>query len=81
MPLIEEVVKNPAEIWENDNGSRTYLASFIDIHQPGKKYTVAFTQEEDNTVLKTYFINERITENKRKGKRLWQKEQPDTLGT
>lgn len=63
LPLIEEVIKNPAEIWENDNGSRTYLANFIDMHQPGKKYTIAFTQEEDNTVLKTYFINERITEN------------------
>ena len=72
LPLIEEVVKNPAEIWQNENGSRTYLASVVDPYKPkGKKYTVAFTQTADNTVLETYFINERITENKRTGERLW----------
>lgn len=72
LPLIEEVVKKPAEIWQNENGSRTYLASVVDPYKPkGKKYTVAFTQTADNTVLETYFINERITENKRTGERLW----------
>lgn len=74
LPLIEEVVKNPAEIWENDNGSHTYLASVIDPYRPkGKSYTVAFTQSKDNTVLETYYINDRITSNKRTGKQLWPK--------
>lgn len=82
LPLIEEVVKNPAEIWQNENGSRTYLTSVVDPYKPkGKKYTVAFTQTADNTVLETYFINERITENKRTGERLWPARQPDMPGT
>lgn len=74
LPLIEEVVKNPAEIWENPNGSRTYLSSVVNPYQPnGKSYTVAFTQSADNTVLETYHINDRITSNKRQGKQLWPK--------
>jgi len=72
LPLIEEVVKNPAEIWQNDNGSRTYLASVVDPYRSkGKSYTVAFTQTADHTVLETYYNNERITDNKRTGKKLW----------
>ena len=74
LPLIEEVVKNPAEIWENANGSRTYLASVVDPWRAnGKSYTVAFTQSVDNTVMETYHINDRITSNKRQGKQLWPK--------
>ena len=74
LPLIEEVVKNPAEIWENPNGSRTYLSSVVNPYQPnGKSYTVAFTQSADNTVLETYHINDRISFNKRQGKQLWPK--------
>ncbi len=72
LPLIEEVVKNPAEIWENNNGSRTYLASVIDPYrQNGKSYTVAFTQEKDNTVLETYHLNSNNAAGKRKGKQLY----------
>jgi hypothetical protein len=79
LPLIEEVVKNPAEIWENEKGSRTYLASFIDIHQLGKKYTIAFTQEEDNTVIKTYWPESKQIGTKRNGKKIY--ERADASGT
>ena len=72
LPLIEEVVKNPAEIWENENGSRTYLASVLDPYrQNGKSYTVAFTKAADNTTLETYHIGSTSIGSKRKGKQLY----------
>lgn len=82
LPLIEEVVKNPAEIWQNENGSRTYLASVVDPYKPkGKSYTVAFTQAADNTVLETYWPNTNSAHSKRKGEQLWPKGQADASGT
>lgn len=74
LPLIEEVVKNPAEIWENPNGSRTYLSSVVNPYQPnGKSYTVAFTQSADNTVLETYFLDSKQVGLKREGKKLYER--------
>lgn len=82
LPLIEEVVKNPAEIWQNENGSRTYLASVVDPYKPkGKSYTVAFTQTADNTVLETYWPDTNSAHSKRKGEQLWPKRQADASGT
>ena len=82
LPLIEEVVKNPAEIWQNENGSRTYLASVVDAYKPkGKSYTVAFTQTADNTVLETYWPNTNSAHSKRKGEQLWPKRQADASDT
>lgn len=82
LPLIEEVVKNPAEIWQNENGSRTYLASVVDPYKPkGKSYTVAFTQTADNTVLETYWPDTNSAHSKRKGEQLWPKGQADASDT
>lgn len=82
LPLIEEVVKNPAEIWQNENGSRTYLASVVDPYKPkGKSYTVAFTQTADNTVLETYWPDTNSAHSKRKGEQLWPKRQADASDT
>ncbi len=82
LPLIEEVVKNPAEIWENEDGSRTYLASVLDPYKPkGKSYTVAFTQSEDNTILKTYYPETKSPSSKQTGKQLWPRTPAVTSGT
>lgn len=82
LPLIEEVVKNPAEIWQNENGSRTYLASVVDPYKSkGKSYTVAFTQTADNTVLETYWPDTNSAHSKRKGEQLWPKRQADASDT
>lgn len=79
LPLIEEVIKDPAEIWEKADGSRTYLASVIDNHNRGKKYTVAFTQAENNTVLETYWPESKQIGSKREGKMIY--ERADAPGT
>lgn len=71
LPLIEEVIKNPAEIWEDENGKRTYLASVIAPYQQGKSYTVAFTQDKDNTVIETYYPKSNNAVRKRIGKLVW----------
>lgn len=72
LPLIVEVVKNPAEIWEDEKGKRTYLASVIDPYDTQKRYTVAFTQDEDNTVIETYWTDSKQIEAKRVGKKLYE---------
>lgn len=71
LPLIEEVVKNPAEIWEADDGKRTYLASVIAPYKKGKSYTVAFTYSNDNSVIETYWTESNQIGNKRAGKKLY----------
>lgn len=82
LPLIEEVVKKNAEIWENPNGSRTYLASVVDPWRAnGKSYTIAFTQSSDNTVLETYFPNSNNAEQKRQGKQLYPQKPTVAPGT
>lgn len=80
--MIKEVVKDSAEIWQNENGSRTYLASVVDPYKPKvKNYTVAFTQTADNTVLETYWPDTNSAHSKRKGEQLWPKKQADAPGT
>ncbi len=81
LPLIKEVVKNPAEIWEQENGKRTYLASVISSFERGKRYTVAFTRVDDNLVLETYFPNSNSIGSKRAGKLLWSKKTAVVSGT
>ena len=82
LPLIKEVIKNPAEIWENANGSRTYLASVLDPYKEnGKSYTVAFTKTEDNTTLETYHLESNSIGSKREGKLLYAQKRADASGT
>lgn len=71
LPLIEELIKNPAEIWEDENSKRTYLSSVIDLYQQGKRYIVAFTYDDDNSVIETYWTESNQIENKRVGKKLY----------
>ncbi len=82
LPLVEKVINTPAEIWEDDRGARTYLASVLEPHrQKGKSYMIAFTQSEDNSVLETYRNTERISKSKRTGKRVYPQGPPDVPGT
>lgn len=82
LPLIQMVLRDPAEIWEESNGSRTYLASVLDPYKPkGRTYAVAFTMADDNTTLETYFPNSRSVVGKRRGKQLWPKKPADVSGT
>jgi hypothetical protein len=74
LPLIKEVVKNPAEIWEKEDESRTYIAGFIDPYITGKKYAIAFTQAKDNTIIETYWANAEKVNKKRAGKLLFSKD-------
>ena len=71
LPLIEEVVKNPAEIWEDEDGKHTYLASVINPHKQGKSYTVVFTYSNDNSVIETYWTDSKQIRKKRVGKNLY----------
>lgn len=73
LPLIKEVVKNPAEIWEKEDASRTYIAGFIDPYITGKKYAIAFTQAKDNTIIETYWADAEKVNKKRAGKLLFSK--------
>ena len=82
LPFIEEVVKNPAEIWQNENGSRTYLAASFDPYQEAsRRYVVAFTTSSDNTVLETYHLNSTSISGKRKGKLIYEAGRADAPGT
>ncbi len=79
LPLIEQVVKDPAEIWESEKGGRTYLASVINPYKPGKTYTVAFTKNEDNSTLETFWTESTQIGSKRKGEKIY--ERADAPGT
>jgi phage gp29-like protein len=81
LPLIKEVVQKPAEIWEQENGKRVYLASVISPYEPGKKYTIAFSRIDDNLVIETYFPNSNSIGSKRTGKLLWSKRTAVVSGT
>ena len=81
LPLIKQVVANPAEIWENKDGSRTYLASVINPYERGKKYTIAFTQAKNNTTIETYWPEADKVNKKRAGKLLFSEKRPDASGT
>lgn len=81
LPLIKEVVQNPAEIWEQENGKRVYLASVISPYEPGKKYTIAFSRVDDNLVIETYFPNSNSIGSKRTGKLIWSKKTAVVSGT
>ena len=81
LPLIKEVVQNPAEIWEQENGKRFYFASVISLYEPGKKYTIVFSRVDDNLVIETYFPNSNSVGSKRTGKLLWSKKTAVVSGT
>ncbi len=81
LPLIKQVVEKPAEIWENKDGSRTYLASVIDPYKSGKKYTIVFTQAKDNTTIETYWPEADKVNKKRAGKLLFSEKRPDASDT
>ena len=81
LPLIKEVIKNPAEIWENEDKSRTYLASVVDPYRPGKRFTIVFTQKEDNSIVESYWTKADKINKKRAGKLLFSKIPPVMLDT
>lgn len=78
LPLIEEVIRHPHEIWERDNAnglvSHTYLAKVLEAErEKGQGFMVAFTKTGDTATLETYYINKRVTSSKRTGRRIWPK--------
>lgn len=76
LPLMLEVIKNPHEIWRNENGSITYLAKFLDRYKPhGEGYMVAFTKAGNDALLETYKPNTHLSAGRRKGELLWEREE------
>ncbi len=76
LPVIEQSIKTPAEIWEYENGSRVYLAAYIhrgyqDDQNKGKVYLLSFTVSSDSSKIQTYFPNEHSIHKKRQGKCLY----------
>lgn len=70
LPLMRELVKHPAEIWEDEETGRlTYLASAIG--RDGKKYIVGFTPGGEDDYLETFWPGSRSLGSKRKGKKIY----------
>ena len=74
LPIIEQSIKTPAEIWEQDDGTRIYMAAYLSPDE-GRIYPLSFTVSNDSARIKTYFPREHSIQNKRKGKLLYQVEQ------
>ena len=70
LPLMRELVKQPAEIWEDEeSGSLTYLASAIG--NDGKKYIVGFTPGGEDDYLETFWPDSKRIGKKRQGKKIF----------
>ena len=70
LPLMRELVKQPAEIWEDEErGSLTYLASAIG--NDGKKYIVGFTPGGEDDYLETFWPESKRIGKKRQGKKIF----------
>ena len=70
LPLMRELVKHPAEIWEDEETGRlTYLASAIG--RDGKKYIVGFTPGGEEDYLETFWPDSKRIGKKRQGKKIF----------
>ena len=74
LPVIEQGIKTPAEMWEQEDGTRIYMAAYHPI-QGGRVYPLSFTVNKDSSKIRTYFTNQRNIELKRRGKKLYPPEE------
>ncbi len=64
LPLMEALIKNPHEIWESENGERTYIAAYLD---GNKKYAIAFSTDDATLEINTFHADSKQSGCKRRG--------------
>lgn len=64
LPLMEALIKNPHEIWERENGGRTYIAAYLD---GNKKYAIAFSTDDATLEINTFYADSKQSGGKRRG--------------
>lgn len=70
LPLLEALLKHPAEIWEDSNGDHTYLGCYL---KENKKYMVSFTIAKDGVrTIKTFWPESNAIDSKRQGKLIYE---------
>ena len=76
LQVVVQCVKTPAEIWEQEDGTRIYMAAFHsryerEYEKEVRVYPMAFTVDNDSLKIQTYYLNIGGINRKRKGKCLY----------